>query len=70
MQKVGFILFILGCAGMDNIDMVVPAVMILSGLTILAAAALKEKSKEHCDKAGVNSQEYFGKHCTPDSKTA
>lgn len=43
MQKVGFILFLLGAGGMDNPNMAVPAVMVLSGLVILAVSVYIER---------------------------
>ena len=43
MQKVGFILFMLGAGGMDNPNMAVPAVMVLSGLGILAVSVFINK---------------------------
>ena len=42
MQKIGFILFLLGAGGMDSPNMAVPAVMAISGLGIIAATAGKE----------------------------
>ena len=66
MQKVGFILFVLGAAGMDSPDIAVPVGMVLVGLAILAMAALKEK----CNKSSVNSRENFENYDISDSKTA
>lgn len=44
MQKLGFLLFIIGAAGMDSPNVTVPVIMVLSGLTVMAATALKENS--------------------------
>ena len=44
MSKLGFLLFIIGAAGMDSPNVVVPAIMVLSGLVIIGITAIKEKS--------------------------
>ena len=44
MDKLGFLLFILGAAGMDSPNRLVPAIMVLVGLAIVGITALKEKS--------------------------
>ena len=43
-SKMGFLLFIIGAAGMDNHNLTVPVIMVLSGLAIMAATAIKENS--------------------------
>lgn len=43
-NKVGFLLFLIGAAGMDSQNQTIPAVMVAIGLVILITAALKEKS--------------------------
>ncbi len=58
MQKVGYLLFILGAAGVDSPNVAVPAVMVLSGLGILTVSAWRERSKGQYDKAGIKSQRY------------
>lgn len=60
MQKIGFVLFLLGAGGMDSPNMAVPAVMVLSGLSILAVSAWRERRKGQYDKTGINSQGYCG----------
>ncbi len=45
MQAVGFILLIIGCAGMDSPNITVPVIMVLSGLAIMAVTAIEEKRK-------------------------
>ena len=60
MQKVGFILFLLGAAGMDSPNMEVPAVMVLGGLTLLAVTAWKERRKGQYDATGIQSQRHSG----------
>ena len=56
MQAVGFILFLFGCAGMDNTDMVVPAVMVLVGLIILKLAAVREGTECRNKTARIQGQ--------------
>ena len=43
MQKVAYLLFVIGAAGMDSPNMAVPAVMVLSGLGILAVSVFINK---------------------------
>lgn len=75
-QKVGFLLFLLGAGGMDSPNMAVPAVMVLSGLSILAVSAWRERRKGQYDKAGIDSKrhcgdlQYIRKQGLPDNKTA
>ena len=59
MQKVGFILFLLGAGGMDSPG-AVPAVMLLSGLGILAVSAWRERRKEQYGATGIQSQRHSG----------
>ena len=66
MQKVAYLLFVIGAAGMDSNDVTVPAVMVLSGLGIVAVSAWKERRKGLYDKAGINSRRYRGN--VPDIK--
>lgn len=42
MAKLGFLLFMIGGAGMDSPDRTIPTIMILAGLAIMGIAALKE----------------------------
>lgn len=58
-QKVGFVLFMLGAGGMDS-PSAVPAVMALSGLGILAVSAWKERRKGQYDKTGINGKRHCG----------
>lgn len=41
-SKLGFLLFIVGAAGMDSPNITVPVIMIAVGLAILVKASLKE----------------------------
>ena len=45
MKKVAFIIFLLGAGGMDSPNMIVPAVMVFSGLGILAISAWRERRR-------------------------
>lgn len=45
--KIGFISLMLGCAGIESENMVVPAVMVLVGLALIGIEYLKEKSFAH-----------------------
>lgn len=60
MQKVGFVLFLLGAGGMDSSNMAVPAVMLLSGLGILAVTAWRERRKEQYGKTSINGKRHCG----------
>ena len=43
MQTLGFLLFLIGAAGMDSANQIIPAIMLIVGLTILIAASRKQK---------------------------
>lgn len=58
MQKIAYLLFLLGAAGMDSPDVTVPAVMVLSGLTILSITAWRERRKGQYDTASIKSQRH------------
>ena len=45
--KIGFISLILGCAGVESENMIIPAVMVLVGLALIGFEYLKEKSFSH-----------------------
>lgn len=60
MQYIGYLMFVIGAAGMDSPNMVVPAVMVLSGLGILAVSALREQKGEWYDTTGIKSQRNSG----------
>ena len=63
MQYVGYLMFLLGAAGMDSPNMAVPAVMALIGLGILAVSAWKawkERRKGQYDKTGINGKRHCG----------
>lgn len=60
MQKLGFILFLLGAGGMDSPNMAVPAVMVLVGLAMVGISALKERRKKGYDETGINSERHCG----------
>ena len=42
--KIGFTLLLLGCAGIDSLNMAVPAIMALAGIALISIEYLKEKS--------------------------
>lgn len=42
--KIGFIFLMLGCAGVESENMIIPAVMVLLGLAFIVIEYLKEKS--------------------------
>ena len=44
MDKLGFLSLIIGCAGMDSENMMIPAAMVLIGLAFIGLSVLKEKS--------------------------
>lgn len=46
-QKLGFLLFMIGAGGMDSNNQLVPAVMVLLGLAILAISAFVERREKH-----------------------
>ena len=41
-SKIGFLLFVLGTAGMDSPNVTIPVIMIAIGLTILLVTSQKE----------------------------
>ena len=45
--KIGFVLMMLGCAGIESENMIIPAVMVLVGLAFIGIEYLKEKSFSH-----------------------
>ena len=47
LSKLGFLLFILGGAGMDSPDRTVAAIMVLAGLSLIALSALAERRKQY-----------------------
>lgn len=47
MDKLGFLLLVIGSAGMDNPDRIVPAIMVLSGLVIIAVSAFRERRRTY-----------------------
>lgn len=60
MQKIGYLLFLLGAGGMDSTSVTVPAVMVFSGLGIIGITVWRERRKEQYDKTGINSRRYRG----------
>ena len=42
-QKIGFVLFLVGGAGMDSPDRTIPVIMVLIGVLILIISAIKER---------------------------
>lgn len=55
MDKVGFLLFLLGAGGMDSPDVTVPAVMVVGGLAIIGLSAIKEAFHPKADQSHVKS---------------
>lgn len=47
MDKLGFLLFMIGGAGMDSPDRKIPTIMIIAGLSIIALSALAERRKQY-----------------------
>lgn len=43
MDKLGFLLLILGCAGMDSPNQIIPVIIASTGLLIIVVSVLKEK---------------------------
>ena len=44
LSKLGFLLFIIGAAGMDSPNVIIPVIMVLTGLAIIGMTAIKENS--------------------------
>ena len=44
MDKLGFVLLMIGCAGIESENMMIPAVMVLLGLALIGITVIKEKS--------------------------
>ena len=57
MQYIGYLMFLLGAGGMDSPG-AVPAVMVLSGLGIIAVTAWRERRKGQYDATGIQSQRH------------
>ena len=58
MQYIGFLMFVIGAAGIDGPNITIPVVMVLGGLGILAVSALREQKGEWYDTASITSQRY------------
>ena len=43
-SKLGYVLLMLGCAGIESENMMVPAIMAIVGITIIGISAIKENS--------------------------
>ena len=43
-SKFGFLLLIIGCAGVESENMLIPAAMVLIGLAIIGISVIKENS--------------------------
>ena len=43
-SKIGYVLLMLGCAGIESENMMVPAIMAIVGITIIGISAIKENS--------------------------
>ena len=50
-SKLGFLLLIIGCAGIESENMLIPASMVLIGLAIIGITALKENSPAPTDQS-------------------
>ena len=50
MDKIGYLLLMIGCAGMDSSNRTVPAIMVLSGLVIIGITAIKENGRENASE--------------------
>ena len=46
-SKIGFLLFMIGAAGMDSQDRTVPVIMVLVGLAIIGITVLAERSRSY-----------------------
>lgn len=57
-QKVGYLLFLLGAGGMDSSNMAVPAIMAFCVLGIIGITAWRERRKEQYDTASIKSQRH------------
>lgn len=44
LSKLGFVLLMLGCAGIESENMMIPAIMAVVGLAIIGISAIKENS--------------------------
>ena len=44
MDKLGFLLLMIGCAGIESENMMIPAIMVLLGLALIVITVIKEKS--------------------------
>ena len=53
MDKLGFLLLIIGCAGIESENMIIPAVMVLSGLAFIGISLLKEKVLRSTDQSNA-----------------
>lgn len=47
LSKLGFLLLMIGCAGMDSPDRTVVVIMFLAGLSLIALSALAERRKQY-----------------------
>lgn len=47
MDKLGFLLFMLGGAGMDSPNRTIPVIMILIGLVLIAVSVFRERRKQY-----------------------
>ena len=60
MQYIGYLMFVIGAAGMDSSNMAVPAIMAFCGLGIIGITAWRERRKEQYDTASIKSQRNSG----------
>ena len=60
MQYIGYLMFVIGAAGVDSSNVAVPVVMVLSGLAILEVSVWKERRKEQYGKTSINGKRHCG----------
>ena len=76
MQYIGYLMLVIGAAGVDGDDMIKSAVICFVGLVVLAVTAWREGRKEQYDTTSIKSQRYsrnvpdIRKQSLPDNKTA
>ena len=67
-QKIGFVLFLIGGAGMDSQDTTIPVIMVLIGLVIILVTAVKEQRAKCKIINYENERKTRKKPCTPPTK--
>ena len=59
MQYIGYLMFVIGAAGVDGDDMIKSALICFAGLVVLAVSAWRERRKQY-DTAGIKSKRNSG----------